>query len=116
MARPKRIVDATTDDGKQYPIQPLNISTTNHFFEAFGNTETEVSARYIVLLCQIKNGWFPFTKQELDEISRENFWFNRLTSGRDESGEDGYVIRGADGQYRVTHEFIVNCFRSSPSM
>ncbi len=109
-----RIVDSSTEKGKKYPIEPVHIHSEAPLWDAFGNMETEVSARFIVRLCQAKGGWFPFTKEEIDVQSREDYRFNRLIEfgSRDERN---LVILGDDNQYRVTHEFIARCFRSSPS-
>jgi hypothetical protein len=109
-----RIIDGTTEAGKQYPVQPNHIYTGDHFWEAFGNSETEISARYIVRLCQARGGWLPFTKEEIDTFSTHDFWFNDLCrsgSGREERS----VVKLVDGKYYVTHEFIIACFKSSPS-
>jgi hypothetical protein len=108
------IIDGTTEAGKQYPVQPNHICTGDHFWEAFGNLETETSARHIVRLCQARGGWLAFTKEEIDTFSGHNFWFNRLhVPGRD---KDEYnVVRLVDGKYYVTHEFITTCFKSSPA-
>lgn len=109
------IIDGTTEAGKQYPVQPNHIHTGDHFWEAFGNSETEISARYIVRLCQARGGWLPFTKEEINAFSEHNFWFNRLhVPGRD--NDEYNVVRLADdGKYYVTHEFISACFKSCPA-
>ena len=74
-------------DLEPYPIRPQHINTESHFWDAFGHNETEVSALYVVRLCQAKGGWMPFTKAELDEVAREDFHFNRLWClGADEIG------------------------------
>ncbi len=109
----KRLV---TDEHKSYPIQPILINTNQHFFDAFGNMETEISARWVVRFCQEKGGWFPFTYDELDAFYRgkglqDGFTFNRLHYGQ--SGD--FIVKGEDGRFRVTHEFITLCFSSSPS-
>lgn len=107
------IVDSNTEQGKKYPIKPSHINTKKHFWDAFGNTETESSALFIVRLCQAYGNWFPFSKEELDRISKEDYRFNRLIEfeGKDERN---FVILGDDNRYRVTHEFIASCYRSSP--
>jgi len=100
-------------------IKPRDINTSNHFWNAFGNMETEVSAWYIVKLCQEKGGWKPFTKAELDKISGENFWFNRLSpynpnhKPKPLAGSPIYIIE-IDDKYHVTALFIAKCYAASP--
>lgn len=106
-----RIIDGTTEAGKQYPVQPNHIYTGDHFWEAFGNSETEISARYIVRLCQKVNGWLPFTQEEINAFSKHDFHFNHL-----HTNERNSVVKLVDGQYYVTHEFITACFKSSPAL
>jgi len=48
-------------------ISPKDINTKKHFFGAFGNIETEVSANYIVRLCQEK-GIGPHSHQYKSKI------------------------------------------------
>ncbi len=109
----KRIVDESKAEEEGYPIAPGHIGIDEHFFEAFGNTQTEVSARWIVRLCQDRGGWLPFTKEEIDAFGKHKFCFNRLNSGRVDCADD-FVVLCADGLYRVTHEFIATCFLWSP--
>jgi len=72
-----------TDEG--YPIKPSMIDTSDHFWDAFGHSETEVSARWIVRFVQQRGGddWRPFTYAEIDGFYRkkgrhDGFAFNRL--------------------------------------
>jgi hypothetical protein len=111
-----RIIDSSIEQWKKYPIKPSHINTKEHFWDAFGNVETEASALFIVRLCQEKGGWLPFTKEELDRISKEDYRFNRLRNSEDGEGAGDLVILGSDNQYRVTHKFIATCFRSSPNL
>lgn len=108
----KRIIDGSTPAGQQYPLQPKHINTKDRFWDAFGNSETEVSALYIVRLCQENNGWMPFTKEEIDKFSKHDFHFNRL---RAYNNEPHSFVQLRDGRYHVTHEFIAICFKSSPA-
>jgi hypothetical protein len=110
----KKIIDS--ENGEGYNIQPGHINTGEHFCDAFGNCETEVSARLIVSLCQAKGGWIPFTKEEIDKHTNQGFHFNRLCDCREPKNNRNYVILGEDGKYRVTHEFIATCFKSSPAI
>jgi len=113
MADSNRIID---DSIKDYPIQPKHISTKSHFWEAFGNMESEVSAWLIVALCQRAGGWVPFTKKEIDVYGKQNFFFNGLCDNRNPQAGNNFVILGEDGRYRVTQEFIAICFKSSPAI
>lgn len=95
---------------KDCPIKPSDIDTGKHFWGAFGNSETEVSANYIVRLCLQKGGWFPFTREEIEELYQrfgyKDFWFNRLT-------EEKFIILNADNKYYVTKEFVTRCYEAS---
>lgn len=93
-------------------ITPYHIDTNGHFFEAFGNMETENSARWIVRFCQRRNdGWADFTYEQIDAFYRskgrmDGFTFNRLI-------EDGYIIQAGD-RYQISHRFIARCHQSRP--
>ena len=75
-----------------YPIQPNHINTDpttgpegEHFFDAFNNTETELSARWLVRFAQQRDsGWEPFTLDEIETFYNEGgykgFAFNRLVN------------------------------------
>lgn len=65
-------------DETPFPIQPHHIDTSRHFYGAFDHNETEVSARWIVKLCQELGGWVPFTQEQIDEFSKQDFGFNEL--------------------------------------
>jgi hypothetical protein len=70
-------------DSTNFPIQPDHINTKRHFAEAFDNMETEISAHYVVKLCQELGTWGPFTMEQIEEIYRkaglrDGFTFNRL--------------------------------------
>jgi hypothetical protein len=104
----KRIIDPVT-----YPIAPRRIDTSGHFWNAFGNHKTEISANWIVWFCQERSGWHPFTLAELEEFYHANgfaggFEFNGLDT-------DGFVAL-RDGKYELTHEFVASCFKSSPAI
>jgi hypothetical protein len=95
-----------------HPIRPEHINIDEHFFDAFNNTETEVSARWIVMMCQRSNCWSPFSDEDIETFYRQNsrfrnFYFNRLH-------DQGYIIK-KDGLNYITHEFICKCFCSAPA-
>lgn len=105
---------------ENYPIQPAHINCNQHFWNAFDNNETEVSAAWIVDFCQLQGGWQPFTFDALNQFYLERlkgqnnlpFTFNRLL------GNPGfvYVEQLPDGKYQVTEAFIQKCFKSSPAV
>lgn len=115
----------STPDG--HPIQPNDIDTSKHFFDAFGNVETENSAHYIVGLCQQKGSWESFTQEEIENFYRskghqDGFTFNaliepkteRLFDGRPYTVVGGWIIHEGE-KYIITPEFISHVFRSSPA-
>lgn len=94
----------------QCPIKPSDIDVNNHFTEAFGNFETEISAKLIVKQCQVMDVWHPLEKQTLDKRdSSGTFHWNRLL-------DSGYVVEGEDGFFRVTIEFVARCYGASPKI
>lgn len=99
-------------DGRGFPVQPKDINVSEHFFNAFDNMETEVSAHWIVSFLQERGvGWEPFIYDEIDMFYsrkfKSGFRFNCLISG-------GWIILGADKKYYVTDEFVYRCYKSSP--
>lgn len=98
-------------DGK-YSIKPGQVDATKHFYDSLDHNETEVSAHYIVLLCQEKGGWFPFTKEEIESVYTrrgpgDGFWFNRLIS-------EFWIIE-KDNKYHITQAFVDRVYKSSPA-
>lgn len=98
--------------GLAFPVRPEHVDVRKHFYDAFDNRETEISANWIVRLCQELNSWGPFTQAELDAFYHRKypdgtFLFNRLL------GASGWIERDADG-YHVTEGFITRCFAASP--
>jgi len=67
MSQPQIVED------RDYPIKPEDIDATRHFFEVFDHTETEISARWVVRLCQEKEHWGPFTEAELTAFYHREF-------------------------------------------
>lgn len=95
-----------------YPIKPSDINSTQHFYDAFGNMETEISARFLVRLAQKNGDWRNFTKAEIDQFSKHDFWSNRLL---DDGSNNPPIKDNRDGSYSFTHKFIAKCFLSSPA-
>jgi hypothetical protein len=111
-------------------INPSDINTNSHFWDAFGNNETEVSANYIVRFCQERGHWEPFTLAEIEAFyqrtsGHQGFSFNRLLGGPyqhmtaasfpwGETRQAEAFILKKNGQYVITSEFIERCYNSSP--
>lgn len=97
-------------DVPDFPIQPKNVDLSGHFFDAFDNNETEISARYIVRLAQRKGSWEPFTLDEIEafyqEAGHKRFDFNRLIHPRGNGSEGGGWVIEQDNKYVVTTDFI----------
>lgn len=91
-------------------ISPSDIDTSQHFWNAFDHSETEVSANWIVQLCQSRESWAPFTREDIEQLysrrHKDGFRFNKLL-------DDWIVTR--DGMYYVTAGFVIRCFESSPN-
>ena len=93
-------------------IKPSNIDASQHFWDAFGNYETEVSAQWIVRFCQDRDSWGPFHYDELNSFCKANghkggdYWFNCLV-------HEGFLHRKMS-LYIITHRFICRCYEASP--
>jgi len=93
-------------------IQPNDINAKQHFFDAFNNHETEISAGWIVRFCQGRGRrWEPFPLAELERFynarGHKDFWFNRLLN-------PGNGVRLEDGTVYIEHEFVARCWKASP--
>lgn len=98
----------------KYPIKPNDIDVTKHSFssDTFKIAGEKVSAGYIVELCQELGDWLAFTSKQIQDFYAKSghndaFWWNGL--------DNDFVILGMDNKYRVTHEFVTACFKSSPA-
>lgn len=121
--------------GRNFEIQPEDIDAENHFFDAFDNYETEISASWIVRFLQQRGaGWVSFTYDEINTFYSQNFKhgfrFNRLVDpemispslAREFAGHvDPKIPKGGgwivlfDGSYYITSDFIKRCHKSSPA-
>ncbi len=115
------------EDVPGFGIRPADIDTSRHFFGAYGNMETEVSAGWIVRMCQQRGSWESFTSREIEDFyraggQRDGFTFNQLVGPQ--TGffiAEGYVPVGGgwiverDGQYHLTTAFVQAAYRSSPT-
>jgi hypothetical protein len=91
-------------------ILPNDINTNQHFWNAFGQCEKEITAKWIVKYMQQENEWKPFTKDDIEKFYNKggyfNFYFNGLIDGQ-------HIIENGD-YLEVTPLFIVKCYQSSP--
>lgn len=80
-----------------FPIKPADVNTRG-LMETFGNSETEVSAYWLLKLAKERNSWASFTLADIEKIYhvkyKEDFLFNRLV----DIGS-GYSIHG--GRYDI---------------
>lgn len=114
------------EEVKNFPIKPRDINANQHLFDAYGNNETEISAGYIIRMCQEKGSWSPFTKDEIEEFYKnkghnDGFSFNQLVdqgisysmvTGRHIVGGGWIVLK--NGKYHLTTTFVEAAFKSSP--
>ncbi len=94
-------------------IEPLDINTNNHFWDAFGNYEKEISANWIVKFCQHKGDFAPFTYERLNEWAKENghegnITLNGLDTLNGVEQEDKLII--------LMPRFIAACWGASPNL
>lgn len=101
----------TLGKGESFPIRPEHINADEHFFDAFGNMETEISAHYIVKMCQRRGTWAPFAVEEIEaeynKAGHRDFWWNRLISRK-------WIVEDGD-MLHITDEFVTRCFQSRPT-
>lgn len=111
---PKLIAsDESISGAPMHPVRPSNINIGEHFWDAFGNSETESSAYWIVRLMQEAGDlWRPFSNQEIETLYRKaghgGYRFNRL-----KDGEYGWILE-RDGLNYITHNFICRCYEVAP--
>jgi len=99
---------------EDYPIQPQDIDASRHFFDAFDNMETEISAGWIIRFMQQRGtGWQPFTQDEIDvHYNRKfsgHFPFNRLVEA------ESVLARPAEEFGRVL-EHVSICRNTNPTV
>ena len=100
--------------------KPSEIYSKKHFWNAFDQSETEVSARWIVRYMQDveeRTGkcWPSFTYEQINGYYTlsDGFTFNRLLGYRNKSTQ--YIEVDNDGNMTVTANFIGRCHRSGAS-
>ena len=98
---------------ENYVCMPLDINVKAHFYDSFGDRDTEISAGWIVLFCQHRDEeWEPFTYEDINDFYKskgrnDGFWFNNLLPGM-------FIIKKED-KYIITPKFVQLCFKSSPA-
>ena len=88
------------------PIGPNDIDGSRHFFDAFGDSDTEDAAAYIVKFCQKRGMWVGFTLEEVREEFVPNIDFSGLIST--------HRLVERDGAFYITTSFAAACYESSP--
>lgn len=112
-------------DDEQHHIRPSDITADGHLWDAFDHYETEVSARYIVRMCQQRGNWQPFTQEDIEAVYQaagfKGFTFNRLIEPQMKSRSlydkpiprgGGWIVKG-DGRYFITVEFVNRVLHST---
>lgn len=94
---------------------PFDIDATNPLYGAFGHSETEASALWVLRLCQKQGGWYPVSPGALEDLYQathagHHYSFNRLVTGGWLESEPGDT-----GRFRVTLDFVARCWRASPA-
>lgn len=89
---------------------PDAIDASGHLWDAFDHCETEISAGWIIRLCQERGrGWEPFSRAEIEAFyaRKDGFTFNQLLSR-------GFLIPDTADRFHFTDDFVLRCFKSSP--
>jgi hypothetical protein len=109
----------------EFAIMPRDMpSEFDHLWSAFKNSETEVSAAYILRYCQQQGDWTPFTIEQINAFyqrkpKHSEFTFNRLVEpdwnygmpGERNLTGGGWIVL-VDGLHYVTDDFIYCVHRS----
>lgn len=97
-----------------YPIRPLHINAEEPFWDAFGNSEAEDAAAMVVRFCQSRNSWSDFKLEDLQAFCSAQT--GQPSSLSLEPLRPDLVLLMEDSRCRITHEFVVRCFRASPAV
>ncbi len=108
-------------------LTPDDFRTDGHYWDAFGNSETEVSARWVIRFLQDRGkGWISFTFDEINayylgkmvnQCCTQDFTFNALIEGTHnhmtaqtfpigEQRPNQHSIAMEDDTFTVTDEFL----------
>jgi hypothetical protein len=91
-------------------FQPEHFVLPEHYWDTFGHTQTEISAKWVMRFLQDRGkGWEPFTYDEINNFyntkriasgcEREKFTFNRLLPGKHKHDTTSSFL-GGDPEYR----------------
>ena len=89
----------------------IDLSSNGPFvlFDRLGNSETEISAYYIVKMCRLKaDKWLPFSKNDIEAVyaasgHKDGYTFNQLI-------RHNWIIE-ENGQFYVTNKFV-DCLKT----
>lgn len=113
--------------------RPSDIDASKHMYSSFGQSESEVSAGYIVRFMQERQkqgrkDWESFTYADIDDFytrkgAGNGYTFNRLighgnchaSEGYNQTHSSNFLAIDEQGNMKVTLEFISRCFKSSPA-
>ena len=99
--------------GPATPIVPNDININKPFWGTFGSTETEIRASWVVLFCQYRGNWSPFSFEDFQEFYKKTCKVPCPNGGNiNLSGLDKW-IPFTDGKYHVTVEFIEKCYNAN---
>jgi hypothetical protein len=98
-------------ENASHPITPDMVSIERVIMGAFGRREAEISATWIVNLCQNRGSWLPIPMIDLETFYKSFGHFDFRFNGLDIQG--WVVIR--DGIVYLTEEFVAKCYEASPA-
>lgn len=98
---------STIIDTDYQEIRPEDVDATQHLWNTFGRSEDEVSAGYIVRLCQARGAWASFCFDDVEKLyqaagHKDGYTFNGLL-------DRGFIIKGTSGRYYITLAFVLAC-------
>lgn len=105
-------------------IEPSDIDTSKPFWDAFGNSETETSAIWIVNFCKDRGeGWADFTYADIEAYyqskgKKDGFWFNRLFKmqclyDKTFKPKESWDRHSDDDVIAIDFRFVARCYVSS---
>lgn len=107
------VCNFVVDDTVSYPIAPTDIAS-GPLTMVFGAAEREIAARWIIDFCRERGSWASFTHSEIELFMHRKGATVYRFEMRSMLGTEEVPLC-EDRKYRVTHQFIVRCFRAHPS-
>jgi len=98
------------------PIEPRHLDVKHGIWNAFGKSEAEGSAVWIVEFCQERGSWNGFTKAALDKFAGEDFWFNGLTTTQSNQTKKWTWLIEKNDKLFPSVEFVAVCYTSAPAI